>query len=38
MMAKNGRRPIVAGFDGPDDPLLRYDPEAIDRRAINVAL
>ena len=27
-----------AGFDGPDDPLLRYDSEAIDRRAINVAL
>lgn len=27
-----------AGFEGPDDPLLRYDPDVIDRRAINVAL
>lgn len=27
-----------AGFDGPDDPLLRYDPEAFDRGAINLAL
>src|SRR3546814_18840248 len=27
-----------AGFDGPDDPLLRYDPDSIDRRAINLAL
>lgn len=26
------------GFDGPDDPLLRYDPKAIDRRTINAAL
>ena len=27
-----------AGFDGPGDPLLRYNPDVIDRRAINVAL
>lgn len=27
-----------AGFDGPDDPLLRYDPDSVDRRAINLAL
>ncbi len=27
-----------AGFDGPDDPLLRDDPDGIDRRVINLAL
>lgn len=26
------------GFDGDDDPLLRYDPAAFDRAAINVEL
>ena len=27
-----------AGFDAPNDPLLRYDPSVIDRHAINIAL
>ena len=26
------------GFDGDDDPLLRYDPAAFDRRAVNAEL
>lgn len=26
------------GFDGDDDPLLRYDPSAFDRRAVNAEL
>lgn len=38
LMAKNGRPLIEPDFDGPDDPLLRYDPETIDRSAINAAL
>ena len=26
------------GFDGDDDPLLRYDPAAFDRRTVNAEL
>ena len=26
------------GFDGDDDPLLRYDPSVFDRRAVNAEL